>query len=285
MNQNEYICFICRDEIKKYKKCKICKQIFCKECYIKWAKECVNDIGKDINCPFCIQIFSSDKTLTINALIKEFQNKELENNDQNNNIQKIDSNKNKSIRYNNNNYPNDNQNRKILVYENVFYNCIINTGKLEKYNSYFKEINNISNKMKINKLKDKSIKYSKEYDLFYCDKNNNINCSCCKDKICKLGNCLCIKCMNINKKYHELKSHYLINKCGRLAKVNKNLECFCLCYFIEDENPVICGSRNIVSKKIYICNSCRDLSKIILNYLNISQITQLIKKYPNENKN
>ena len=280
MSQNKYICFICYEEKKNYKKCKNA-HIICKECYMKWAKECVEGYGKNITCPFCIESFSIAKTLTINDIIKIFKNKEKENNVQNNNIEKIDSNENKSIHYNNNNYPNNNSNRKILVYHNKIYNCIINTGKLEKYNSYFKEINNISNKMKLNEFIDNSVKYSKEYDLFYCDKNNNINCSCCEEKICKLGNCLCIKCMNINKKYHELKSHYLINKCGRLAKVNKNLECFCLCYFIEDENPVICGSINKVSKKIYICNGCRDLSKLILNYLNISQINKLIKKSTN----
>jgi len=276
MNKNDYFCNICLFYKKKLKRCKHCKQFFCKECYMKWAEECIENIGTAISCPYCKNLSIFKKTLTINDIINEFQNKELENNEKNNNELKTDLNQDKSILYNNNDYPNDNSNRKLLVINNKIYKCIINTGKLEKYNSYFKEINNISNKMILNDLKDNSIKYSKEYDLFYCDKNNNINCSCCNNNICKLGNCLCLKCMNINKQYHELKSHYLINKYGRLAKVNKNLECFCFCYFIEDENPVICGFRNKVSKKSYICNGCRDLSKNIFNYLNISQINKLI---------
>ena len=83
--------------------------------------------------------------------------------------------------------------------------------------------------------------------------------------------------MKINVEYHDLKSHYLINKSGRLAKVNKILECFCKCMFIEDNSPVLCGYRNKVSKKIYRCKSCEDLTKIITNYLSLSQINNLIK--------
>ena len=131
--------------------------------------------------------------------------------------------------------------------------------------------------MKFNEFINNSINYSEEYDLFYCGKNNNINCSCCKDKICKLGNCLCVNCMKINIEYHDLKSHYLINKSGRLTKVNQILECFCCCLFIEDNSPVKCGYRDMVSKKYYTCKSCEDLTKIITNYLSLSNINNLIK--------
>jgi hypothetical protein len=272
------ICFICREAKKYYKKCKNCNNFFCEDCVNKWKNVCIDDFGKPIFCFFCKGYLSITDAYSINNKIKNLGYEESKNNVLNNinNVQnKI--NEEQSINYNNNNYPNENSNRKIIKFDNKNFKCIIDTGKLEKYNSNFKEINNNPNKMKFNEIINNSINYSEEYDLFYCGKNNNINCSCCKDKICKLGNCLCVNCMKINIEYHDLKSHYLINKSGRLAKVNKILECFCKCMFIEDNSPVLCGYRNKVSKKIYRCKSCEDLTKIITNYLSLSQINNLIK--------
>ncbi len=282
------ICFICKESKKYYKKCKNCNNFFCEDCVNKWKNVCIDDFGKPIFCFFCKGYLSITDAYSINNKIKNLGYEESKNNVLNNinniqnNINNVQNNINEenSINYNNNNnnYPNEKTNRKILFSKSKkSYKCIIDTRKLEKYNSNFEEINNTSNKMKFNEFINNSINYSEEYDLFYCGKNNNINCSCCKEKICKLGNCLCVNCMKINIEYHDLKSHYLINKSGRLTKVNQILECFCCCLYIEDDRPVKCGYENKVSKKYYTCKSCEDLTKIITNYLSLSNINNLIK--------
>ena len=48
-------------------------------------------------------------------------------------------------------------------------------------------------------------------DLYFCYKKTNLNCKCCIEHICKPGSCLCKRCMYLNKEYHGLKMHYLIN--------------------------------------------------------------------------
>ena len=46
--------------------------------------------------------------------------------------------------------------------------------------------------------------------LYFCYKKTNLNCKCCIEHICKPGSCLCKRCMNLNKEYHELKMYYLM---------------------------------------------------------------------------
>ena len=65
-------------------------------------------------------------------------------------------------------------------------------------------------------------------NLYYCGKKTNLNCGCC-DGICKKGNCLCIECMDFNKKLKYLKSYYLINKKARAARLdNGKYRCCCI---------------------------------------------------------
>jgi len=60
--------------------------------------------------------------------------------------------------------------------------------------------------------------YNAKYDLYFCGKNNNIDCSCCINKKCCPNGELCINCMKKNQKLHNLKRHYLINKKGKACR-------------------------------------------------------------------
>jgi hypothetical protein len=124
----------------------------------------------------------------------------------------------------------------ILEIKNHLLYCIIDTCIMEKYSNMFEDTK--PNTTLINDNYNVSI-YSPEYDLFFCYKYNNINCKCCKSKRCEPGNCMCVSCMKLNKKYHQLKDDYLINKYGRVAKINNNF-CKCKCTYLEDNLPVYC---------------------------------------------
>ena len=58
-------------------------------------------------------------------------------------------------------------------------------------------------------------------DMFYCEKNNNIN-----GEDCFMGNELCKTCMTLNQAYYNLKKNYLINGAGRVCTYRKG-KMFC----------------------------------------------------------
>ena len=67
------------------------------------------------------------------------------------------------------------------------------TGKIkrEKFMNNLVETNN-NNSMQIIDKND----YNPKYDLYFCGKNNNINCSCCSNKKCSPNGELCKNCMD-----------------------------------------------------------------------------------------
>ena len=71
-------------------------------------------------------------------------------------------------------------------------------------------------------------KYYYLLGLFFCDKEIEIKIGneIHKNK-CKPNEFICKKCLEINKKYYNIKNKYLINIHGRVAKMNKgNFHCF-----------------------------------------------------------
>ena len=63
---------------------------------------------------------------------------------------------------------------------------------------------------------------NKNIIISYCGKENElISCDCCPDHICQKGNCLCVDCMELNRKKYNLKNDELINKSGKIAKLFK----------------------------------------------------------------
>ncbi len=122
-------------------------------------------------------------------------------------------------------------------------------------------------------------KYFEECDLIYCGRNNNLNCECCKDGICKPGNCFCRECMELNKQYHCLKNYYLINKEGRVARYeNKTFQCYATFERIKKAGKnsskvdVTCTYSNP-------CNACKNLTQLMNKYLSSETINYLKSKF------
>ena len=107
-----------------------------------------------------------------------------------------------------------------------------------------------------------------EMDLYFCYQKTNLNCKCCKDQICQPGNCLCKRCMNLNKEYHGLKMHYLINKAGRAARYSKrHFHCYCK-YIKQVKND----NGNVFNNKFFCgdityCPPCLNLNDLMDHYL------------------
>lgn len=107
-----------------------------------------------------------------------------------------------------------------------------------------------------------------EYDLFFCGKPNHIDCICCTEHKCRPGACMCISCMKLNKKYHKLKSHYLINKSGRACKYSHGFfHCYC------NYTHIVHDVGNNIFKPVYrcqgenICKPCEEITLLMETYL------------------
>ena len=138
--------------------------------------------------------------------------------------------------------------------------------------------NNIPEKLNFDIIKNLplNLKYDIESDLIYCFKDSKLDCECCKDHICKPGNCLCKNCMNKNKKYHCIKEYYLINKEGRAARYeNKTFQCYATVEKLKKAGKntfridVTCTYNNP-------CNACKDLTELMNKYLP-SEIVNYLK--------
>ena len=92
-----------------------------------------------------------------------------------------------------------------------------------------KEEYNPKNYIKFSELKIPSkCQFVEKYNLYYCFKKTDNECSCCPDHICKPGCCFCKDCMRVNVSYHNLKIYYLINKAGRASKFSHGyFHCHC----------------------------------------------------------
>ena len=110
--------------------------------------------------------------------------------------------------------------------------------------------------------------YNEKSQLIYCGRNNNLNCKCCKDNICKPGNCFCCECMELNKKFHLItKPHYLINKKGRVARYQcKTYHCYFETKNICKNNNNTFEIKNICTEK-NPCKACKELTLLIDKYL------------------
>ena len=163
----------------------------------------------------------------------------------------------------------------------------INNTKNKEYNNDLikdeKEINPFKNNFKKNKVSvnikipnDYKGKLNKKYDIYYCEKNNNVN-----KKLCFPGNELCPTCMKINQEYHKLKKHYLINSAGRVCTYSRN-KVHCLCHFerfIEKENKLFCP--NLTCFNNDICKSCNAMNELLHFYLDEKLIAKLRKRDEN----
>ena len=79
---------------------------------------------------------------------------------------------------------------------------------------------------------------------------------------------MCISCMKLNKKYHKLKSHYLINKSGRACKYSHGyFHCYC------NYTHIVHDVGNNIFKPVYrcqgenICKPCEEITLLMETYL------------------
>lgn len=121
--------------------------------------------------------------------------------------------------------------------------------------------------------------YDKNYDLFFCGKDNGINCKCCVKHICCPEGELCKECMKTNLKYHNLKQHYLINKKGRACKYSHgSFHCYSKFQGIKQDK----GGNYFKDEKIcdekYTCEDCKNITELMMYYLPQKVIKKLLER-------
>ena len=152
-----------------------------------------------------------------------------------------------------------------------------------KLNNENEKNENIENEYSLIQIKldniPKNCILNKDMDLYFCNSKTNINCKCCPDHFCLPGNCLCKTCMDINKKYHGLKSYHLINKAGRAARYSRK-HFHCYCKFIRKS---VSEGGNIFFNQFYCgqfqyCDACQILDGLIDSYLSPEIVSKIKNK-------
>ena len=130
-----------------------------------------------------------------------------------------------------------------------------NNNKDNKNNNKNNKNNQILKNLKFKDL------YHEENDLFFCNKNNNIN-----DKDCYIYNELCKDCLTLNQAYHKLKKNYLINGAGRVCTYRKG-KMFCLGEFqrVYSENNIDYLLNLVCNGKIQ-CEPCKRMQDNMQKY-------------------
>lgn len=117
------------------------------------------------------------------------------------------------------------------------------------------------------------------YDLFFCGKDNGINCKCCTSKICCPEGEICPECMKINIKYHNLKKYYLINKKGRACKYNNgSFHCYSTFNVIKHDKAGNCYKEQKKCCNNNTCNDCSNITELMNYYLPAKTIKQLVER-------
>ena len=173
--------------------------------------------------------------------------------------------------FNNNNHYEENNNIQNPYHE---YNQVSNQNQNPFPPSTHRNYPRISNNMEKpepKKLTNLPPPLTERSKYFYCNKRNElIKCDCCRDHICKAGNCFCVKCMKINVNRLNLIKDSLINRAGNIAKPFKGL------YFCEKE--YLSTITNVIGMKftkrskceypLEPCDDCKVLTKFKNVYIN-----------------
>jgi hypothetical protein len=126
----------------------------------------------------------------------------------------------------------------------------------------------------------KKCRFLEKYNLYYCFRDNNLNCNCCKNHICQPGNCICKECMQTNLSYHGLKKYYLINKAGRACKYS-NFSFHCHCRYerrTRNDNDVNFISMEWCHYPNFPCLACQEITILMDKYLDEEIIRKLKSK-------
>ena len=119
-----------------------------------------------------------------------------------------------------------------------------------------------------------------KYNLYYCFRNNNLNCECCENHICQPGNCICKECMQTNLSFHGLKQYYLINKAGRACKYSYGYF-YCHCRTekrSKNENGNIFIAMEWCVPNSLPCLACQEVTKLMDKYIDHKLLIKLKNK-------
>ena len=121
--------------------------------------------------------------------------------------------------------------------------------------------------------------FDKNYGLFFCGKDNGINCKCCVSHICCPEGELCKECMNNNLKYHNLKQYYLINKKGRACKYNHgSFHCYSKFQGIKIDKGGNYFKEDLICNEQYTCEACKNITELMIYYLPSNVIKKLMER-------
>ena len=213
------------------------------------------------------------KTLSSDKLNQKEKNTEINKNKPREELEKkedINSNENKEKKEETKLQIKNKKTQKEIIYPNT-EKKYLNRQIVEEEEKICKYIDNLNNpKPESNRPATipGDAKLNEEYDLYFCGKPNHIDCICCTEHKCKPGSCMCISCMKLNKKYHKLKSHYLINKSGRACKYSHGYF-HCYCNYIH----IVYDVGNNIFKPVYkcqgdnICKPCEEITLLMETYL------------------
>ena len=297
ININNLICPICCEIFNNPFNCKNCEKTICENC-LKKIRNSRIDSGNTLYCPFCnekddyykneeiLKLLSKKNCFCIKCQQKFSYTEEFEEHNKICNLKCKICNKlfNKLKNFLNH----IKEEHLDDVFKKMAKNKELNNDNIEK--DYLKDnINNLNNYQ--NYLDEINKKIKTNINIQYCNKPNNIKCNCCEKKICMTKNCMCKDCMKLNKKNLGLEKYYLINKFGRVCKINymnNNFECFCNCDDIQEKLinnnihyiPIKCGKETIIDCKKY-CKGCEILKNLIENYLTKDELDYLKKNNNN----
>lgn len=178
----------------------------------------------------------------------------------------------KNFKTYNQNHNNDNKNNNL---NHIYPNNSINKNNKNINNSLNLEQKNFQKcytRRNYEKFSDNILNKNLNNNLYYCNKKNeSINCDCClPDRICRIGNCLCIDCMKHNIDLFNLEKGILFNKSGIICRP-ENGEYHCGRIFnIPIKNSVgqNCPNKKKCSfKDKFCCKECHILNKYKRIYL------------------
>ncbi len=102
--------------------------------------------------------------------------------------------------------------------------------------------------------------YDTNYGLCFCNKNIEItNANQALNKKCEPNQFMCRDCMEINKKMYNIKSKYLININGRVAKINKG-SYHCFGHYLDNNQIEDCIHK-------FSCKACKILEEFSKYYI------------------
>jgi hypothetical protein len=299
-------CSICYDVLEHPFECNNCHNLFCQNC-IKDYLNTKDKYRRKYFCPLCRNKRNNfSENVGVDNILSEFQITGKKICNKCNNV--FDEDKYKS--HINKCWHKCIKCHKIFIDEMVFLKHFSKHGKNEKeklINAYFnkkvdiiRKINEQKNEENIGKIKrekflnnlvetnnnknssmqivDKN-DYNPKYDLYFCGKDNNINCSCCSNKKCSPNGELCKNCMKKNLKLHGLKKHYLINKKGQACRYSHgNFHCNSLFEEIKEDQGGNFYKKQNICKGNFTCEACKNITELMNHYLPTEVIKKLIER-------